>query len=214
MRKERDKEIELVIQRLEADMSSAKEECERAAENRWGGRREPAESSIPVLFSLGLVPPTRAPDTLWGFAAQAPPAWPPEPPLHVSCPCLLRVRGHGERARHCAGRCSSQMPAARARDGAAGGDKRPPLPWHAAGCAPLLAPAGEASLGMSERCGNGQPSPRQTSGLGSGSETTLNTARKHPAPPVGPILRRLRCRGRCCSLEGAGDAPGGAAAPG
>ncbi|XP_063208404.1 centrosomal protein of 131 kDa isoform X2 [Chroicocephalus ridibundus] len=34
MRKERDKEIELVIQRLEADMSSAKEECERAAENR------------------------------------------------------------------------------------------------------------------------------------------------------------------------------------
>lgn len=38
VRKERDKEIELVIQRLEADMSSAKEECERAAENRWGGR--------------------------------------------------------------------------------------------------------------------------------------------------------------------------------
>ncbi|KAM6344488.1 centrosomal protein of 131 kDa isoform 4-T4 [Alca torda] len=34
MRKERDKEIELVIQRLEADMSLAKEECERAAENR------------------------------------------------------------------------------------------------------------------------------------------------------------------------------------
>ena len=34
VRKERDKEIELVIQRLEADMSSAKEECERAAENR------------------------------------------------------------------------------------------------------------------------------------------------------------------------------------
>lgn len=36
LRKERDKEIELVIQRLEADMSSAKEECERAAENRYG----------------------------------------------------------------------------------------------------------------------------------------------------------------------------------
>lgn len=34
VRKERDKEIELVIQRLEADMSSAKEECERATENR------------------------------------------------------------------------------------------------------------------------------------------------------------------------------------
>lgn len=34
MRKERDKEIELVIQRLEADTSLAKEECERAAENR------------------------------------------------------------------------------------------------------------------------------------------------------------------------------------
>ncbi|NXR06155.1 CP131 protein, partial [Semnornis frantzii] len=34
LRKERDKEIELVIERLEADMSSAKEECERAAENR------------------------------------------------------------------------------------------------------------------------------------------------------------------------------------
>lgn len=34
MRKERDKEIEMVIQRLEADTSLAKEECERAAENR------------------------------------------------------------------------------------------------------------------------------------------------------------------------------------
>ncbi|NWH64393.1 CP131 protein, partial [Geococcyx californianus] len=34
VRKERDREIELVIERLEADMSSAKEECERAAENR------------------------------------------------------------------------------------------------------------------------------------------------------------------------------------
>lgn len=34
MRKERDKEIELVIQRLESDTSLAKEECERAAENR------------------------------------------------------------------------------------------------------------------------------------------------------------------------------------
>lgn len=34
VRKERDKEIELVIQKLEADMSSAKDECERIAENR------------------------------------------------------------------------------------------------------------------------------------------------------------------------------------
>lgn len=34
VRKERDKEIELVLQRLEADMSSAKQECERATENR------------------------------------------------------------------------------------------------------------------------------------------------------------------------------------
>ncbi|KAH0629355.1 hypothetical protein JD844_011375 [Phrynosoma platyrhinos] len=34
VRKERDKEIELVIQRLEADMSSSKEECERITENR------------------------------------------------------------------------------------------------------------------------------------------------------------------------------------
>ncbi|KAM9296917.1 LOW QUALITY PROTEIN: centrosomal protein of 131 kDa [Gastrophryne carolinensis] len=43
VRKGRDKEIELVIQRLEADMSTARDECERAAENRsalgyqWGG---------------------------------------------------------------------------------------------------------------------------------------------------------------------------------
>lgn len=51
MRKERDKEIELVIQRLEADMSSAKEECERAAENRWGGR-EGAPDSLSCLLSL------------------------------------------------------------------------------------------------------------------------------------------------------------------
>ena len=34
VKKERDKEIELVIRRLEADTSLAKEECERAAENR------------------------------------------------------------------------------------------------------------------------------------------------------------------------------------
>ena len=34
MRKGRDKEIELVIHRLEADMTQAREESERAAENR------------------------------------------------------------------------------------------------------------------------------------------------------------------------------------
>lgn len=34
VRRARDKEIELVIQRLEAETSSAREECERAAENR------------------------------------------------------------------------------------------------------------------------------------------------------------------------------------
>ena len=34
MRKGRDKEIELVIHRLEADMTQAREENERAAENR------------------------------------------------------------------------------------------------------------------------------------------------------------------------------------
>lgn len=53
MRKERDKEIELVIERLEADMSSAKEECERAAESRSGQREEgacdPSSSQAGVL---------------------------------------------------------------------------------------------------------------------------------------------------------------------
>jgi len=34
MRAERDKEIELVISRLEEDGVEAREECERAAENR------------------------------------------------------------------------------------------------------------------------------------------------------------------------------------
>ena len=34
MRKERDKEIELVIQRLEEDNQAVKDECERVAENR------------------------------------------------------------------------------------------------------------------------------------------------------------------------------------
>ena len=34
VRKDRDKEIELVITRLEDDAATAREECERAAENR------------------------------------------------------------------------------------------------------------------------------------------------------------------------------------
>ena len=34
VRRERDKEIELVIQRLEEDNQAAREECERVAENR------------------------------------------------------------------------------------------------------------------------------------------------------------------------------------
>ena len=53
VRKERDKEIELVIQRLEADMSSAKEECERAAENRSGGE---GGGSLRIPAPHGLVP--------------------------------------------------------------------------------------------------------------------------------------------------------------
>jgi len=34
VKKERDKEIELVIQRLEEDNQTAREECERVADNR------------------------------------------------------------------------------------------------------------------------------------------------------------------------------------
>ena len=34
MRKERDKEIELVITRLETDNQNARDECERVADNR------------------------------------------------------------------------------------------------------------------------------------------------------------------------------------
>ncbi|NXO04982.1 CP131 protein, partial [Rhinopomastus cyanomelas] len=49
MRKERDKEIELVIERLEADMSSAKEECERAAESRIKRIREKYEVELQEL---------------------------------------------------------------------------------------------------------------------------------------------------------------------
>ncbi|XP_074778230.1 centrosomal protein of 131 kDa isoform X2 [Athene noctua] len=48
-RKERDKEIELVIQRLEADMSLAKEECERAAENRIKRIRDKYEVELQEL---------------------------------------------------------------------------------------------------------------------------------------------------------------------
>ncbi|KAM6403364.1 centrosomal protein of 131 kDa isoform 1-T1 [Rhynochetos jubatus] len=49
VRKERDKEIELVIQRLEADMSSAKEECERAAESRIKRIRDKYELELQEL---------------------------------------------------------------------------------------------------------------------------------------------------------------------
>ncbi|NXH22912.1 CP131 protein, partial [Bucco capensis] len=49
LRKERDKEIELVIERLEADMSSAKEECERAAENRIKRIRDKYEIELQEL---------------------------------------------------------------------------------------------------------------------------------------------------------------------
>ncbi|NXO71138.1 CP131 protein, partial [Phainopepla nitens] len=49
MRKERDKEIELVIQRLEADTSVAKEECERAAENRIKRIRDKYEVELQEL---------------------------------------------------------------------------------------------------------------------------------------------------------------------
>ncbi|XP_073462955.1 centrosomal protein of 131 kDa isoform X1 [Aquarana catesbeiana] len=46
VRKGRDKEIELVIQRLESEMSTAREECERAAENRVKRVREKYESEL------------------------------------------------------------------------------------------------------------------------------------------------------------------------
>ncbi|NXN06696.1 CP131 protein, partial [Indicator maculatus] len=49
LRKERDKEIELVIERLEADMSSVKEECERAAENRIKRIRDKYEMELQEL---------------------------------------------------------------------------------------------------------------------------------------------------------------------
>ncbi|XP_073167125.1 centrosomal protein of 131 kDa isoform X6 [Lepidochelys kempii] len=49
VRKERDKEIELVIQRLEADMSSTKEECERVAENRIKRVRDKYEVELQEL---------------------------------------------------------------------------------------------------------------------------------------------------------------------
>ncbi|XP_042308221.1 centrosomal protein of 131 kDa isoform X2 [Sceloporus undulatus] len=49
VRKERDKEIELVIQRLEADMSSSKEECERVTENRIKRVRDKYEAELQEL---------------------------------------------------------------------------------------------------------------------------------------------------------------------
>ncbi|XP_069606871.1 centrosomal protein of 131 kDa isoform X2 [Ranitomeya imitator] len=49
VRKGRDKEIELVIQQLEAEMSTAREECERAAENRIKRVRDKYESELQEL---------------------------------------------------------------------------------------------------------------------------------------------------------------------
>ncbi|KAM9537553.1 centrosomal protein of 131 kDa isoform 2-T2 [Guaruba guarouba] len=49
VKKERDKEIELVIRRLEADTSLAKEECERAAENRIKRIRDKYEVELQEL---------------------------------------------------------------------------------------------------------------------------------------------------------------------
>nr|XP_033817591.1 centrosomal protein of 131 kDa isoform X3 [Geotrypetes seraphini] len=49
VRKGRDKEIELVIQRLEAEMSTSREECERAAENRIKRIREKYEAELQEL---------------------------------------------------------------------------------------------------------------------------------------------------------------------
>ncbi|XP_070596290.1 centrosomal protein of 131 kDa isoform X2 [Erythrolamprus reginae] len=49
VRKERDKEIELVIQKLEADMSSAKDECERIAESRIKRMRDKYELELREL---------------------------------------------------------------------------------------------------------------------------------------------------------------------
>ncbi|XP_013385942.1 centrosomal protein of 131 kDa-like [Lingula anatina] len=49
VRRERDKEIELVIQRLEEDASSSREECERAAENRIKRIRDKYEGEIQEL---------------------------------------------------------------------------------------------------------------------------------------------------------------------
>ncbi|XP_057270214.1 centrosomal protein of 131 kDa isoform X2 [Pezoporus wallicus] len=49
VKKERDKEIELVIRRLEADTSLAREECERAAENRIKRIRDKYEVELQEL---------------------------------------------------------------------------------------------------------------------------------------------------------------------
>ncbi|XP_073538681.1 centrosomal protein of 131 kDa isoform X3 [Phyllobates terribilis] len=49
VRKGRDKEIELVIQRLDAEMSTAREECERAAENRIKRVRDKYELELQEL---------------------------------------------------------------------------------------------------------------------------------------------------------------------
>ncbi|XP_069511265.1 centrosomal protein of 131 kDa isoform X2 [Ambystoma mexicanum] len=49
VRKGRDKEIEMVIQRLEAEMSTTKDECERAAENRIKRVRDKYEAELQEL---------------------------------------------------------------------------------------------------------------------------------------------------------------------
>uniref|UniRef100_A0A6I8RPM3 Centrosomal protein 131kDa n=1 Tax=Xenopus tropicalis TaxID=8364 RepID=A0A6I8RPM3_XENTR len=49
VRKGRDREIELVIQRLESEMSTAKDECERACENRIKRIRDKYESELQEL---------------------------------------------------------------------------------------------------------------------------------------------------------------------
>lgn len=116
-------------------MSSAKEECERAAENRWGGRREPAESfPVPLPAPELCASPT---------SSRHHPCV--QPPLRVSC-CVCEGTGsvHGA-VQHELG--TEQL---------AGTNVLPSLARRRL-CAPLC-PPGEASSGVSERCGSGQPS--------------------------------------------------------
>lgn len=60
LRRERDKEIELAIWTLEEETSKDKEECERAADNRWVSELSPAlkKSCSPLWinwFDLQLI---------------------------------------------------------------------------------------------------------------------------------------------------------------